>query len=353
MLAAESNDERKAAANGPGRDAAQAWKLIAGPVEPFLQAASQRLIAQVQAFDQEIANYAAYALTGQGKQIRPVLVALSGGASGQLNDKHITAAVIIEMVHLATLVHDDVIDEAGIRRNRPTLAAQWGNEISVLLGDCLFAHALILAASFPTTEVCRAVSAATNTVCAGEIIQTKRRRNFQFTQAEYFKVLEMKTGELFGLSCDQGAFVSGSTPEVRADLRRYGLALGTAYQIYDDCIDLFGSETTEGKSLGTDLAKGKLTLPMLLLLERATDAEKAQVQEMILNWQPAHFEPVIALLRRYETLNASRETITLFLRQARKCLENLPETESRAALLNVTHFLAQQTGALGVSSSQG
>ena len=151
------------------------WKQIVSSAEPFLQNVARSLADQIQAFDPEIAVYAKYALTGQGKQLRPALVALSAGATGEINDSHVLAAVIIEMVHLATLVHDDVMDEAGIRRGKPTLAANWGNEISVLVGDCLFAHALKVAASFPTPDICRAVAAATNTVCSGEILQTQRR----------------------------------------------------------------------------------------------------------------------------------------------------------------------------------
>src|SRR5262249_32001840 len=159
------------------------------------------------------------------------LVALSAAATGKLTDQHVTVAVIVEMVHLATLVHDDVMDEAETRRRRPTLAATWGNEISVLLGDCLFAHSLRLAASFPTPDICRAVASATNTVCTGEILQTHRRLNFQFTREEYFKVLSMKTAELFALSCELGARLSGASDAVQAALRDYGMALGTAYQI--------------------------------------------------------------------------------------------------------------------------
>src|SRR5205807_1996480 len=191
-------------------DPACSWKQIIEPIEPFLEAVNQRLAEQVAAFDQEISPYADYALNGQGKHLRPALVALVAKALGQPNDSHVTAAVIIEMVHLATLVHDDVMDEAEIRRGRPTLAAHWGNEISVLLGDCLFAHALKLAASFPTPEICRAVAAATNTVCSGEILQTQRQKNFELSRSEYFKVLSMKTGELFALSCDLGAYLSGA-----------------------------------------------------------------------------------------------------------------------------------------------
>src|SRR5438445_12755072 len=251
MFAADSKAVSAARPERLHAEPADAWKRIIDPVEPFLEAVGNRLSKQIAAFDPEIVPYAEYALNGQGKHLRPALVALTGSAVGKVSDAHVTVAVIIEMVHLATLVHDDVMDEAEIRRGRLTLAAKWGNEIAVLFGDCLFAQALKLAASFPTPEVCRAVAMATNTVCSGEILQNQHRRDFQFTREKYFKVLEMKTAELFALSCELSGFLSGTTPEQRLGLRQFGLAFGTAYQVYDDCLDLFGSEALAGKSLGT------------------------------------------------------------------------------------------------------
>jgi octaprenyl-diphosphate synthase len=324
------------------------WKQIVEPVEPFLKAVANQLAEQVRTFDPEIASYAQYALTNQGKQLRPALVALSAGTVGRPNDSLVTVAVIIEMVHLATLVHDDVMDEAVLRRQQPTVAANWGNQISVLLGDCLFAHALKLAAGFPTPEICRAVSAATKTVCSGEILQTHRQRQFQFSREEYFKVLEMKTAELFALSCDLGAWLCGATAAERGALRQFGLALGTAYQVYDDCLDLYGSEASVGKSLGTDLATGKLTLPVLVALGRAGAADLAKLENLIKQWDDGHFARVIELLEKYDALDESRAAIHQFLEAARLALAPLPKTESRLALSALTGFLAEQTVALGV-----
>jgi octaprenyl-diphosphate synthase len=325
-----------------------AWREIVEPAQPFLAAVAVRLGEQVQAFDPEISAYAQYALTNQGKQMRPALVALSAGATGKLNDAHITVAVIIEMVHLATLVHDDVMDEAEIRRRRPTLAANWGNGISVLVGDCLFAHALKLASGFPTPDICRAVASATNTVCSGEILQTHRRLNFQFTRAEYFKILGMKTAELFALSCELGARISGASEREQSAMREFGMALGTAYQIYDDCVDLFGSEASAGKSLGTDLASGKLTLPVLVVLERATAADQTRLKEFIQQWRPHYHSRIMELLAQYEALPESRTTIHQYIQVARAALDRLPASTSRTALAGLTEFLAQQTDALGV-----
>jgi octaprenyl-diphosphate synthase len=327
-----------------------AWKQIVVPVEPFLQAVADRLAEQIHAFDSDIAPYAEYALSGQGKQLRPALVALSASATGKIHDDHILAAVIVEMVHLATLVHDDVVDEADLRRGRPTLASNWGNEVSVLLGDCLFAHALNLAASFPTPEICRAVAAATNRVCAGEILQTHRRRNLQFSRHEYFKALEMKTGELFALSCELGGFLNGATSTEHSALRRFGLALGTAYQIYDDCLDLFGSETVAGKSLGTDLANGKLTLPVLVVLEQAGGAERAKIEHAIQRWEPRHFAQVRPLLAVHGALAKSRGVIRQYLHGAQQSLPDLTASEGRAGLYGLTEYLAQQMDALGDST---
>jgi octaprenyl-diphosphate synthase len=331
----------------PNAETGLIWKRIVEPVEPFLDTVATRLAEQVDAFEPGLRPYADYALNGQGKQLRPALVALTANAFGKPTTAHVTVAVIIEMVHLATLVHDDVMDEGEIRRGRLTLAANWGNEIAVLFGDCLFAQALTLAASFPTPEICRAVAMATNTVCAGEILQTQHRRNFPVSQNEYFKVLEMKTAELFALSCDLSALCSGASAAQRATVRQFGMAFGTAYQLYDDCLDLFGLESKVGKSLGTDLAKGKLTLPVLLLWERAEPADRARLERIVQEWPAGGLDRVTELLHRYETLPPSLEAVQAQLEKARQFLRTLPESAGRAGLLGATEYLAGQADALG------
>jgi octaprenyl-diphosphate synthase len=323
------------------------WKQIVRPLEPFLHAVSARMSEQITAFEPDLAAYATYALTAQGKQLRPALVGLAANATGKIQDSHITVAVIIEMVHLATLVHDDVMDEARIRRGRLTLAANWGNELSVLLGDCLFAHALKLAASFPTTEVCRAVASATNTVCAGEILQTQRRGQLDGTRAEYLKVLAMKTGELFALACDMGAYLSGAPVREREALRHYGMALGTAYQVYDDCLDVFGSEGSAGKSLGTDLAKGKVTLPVIALLERDDRALRTKLGTLIGEYQPENFSAIVALLRRHGAFDESLQVVQEHLEVAKKSMSDLRTSEARGGMIGLCEALGRQTESLG------
>jgi octaprenyl-diphosphate synthase len=346
MLAAESS--RAAVPTRSLTARVSRWKQIAESVEPFLQSVARQLEAQTEEFEPQIAAYARYALTAQGKQLRPMLVSLSGEAAGSLNDSHLTVAVIVEMIHLATLVHDDVIDDAQLRRGRLTLAANWGNEISVLLGDCLFAHALQLAASFPTPAICRAVSAATNTVCAGEILQSRSRGNFDVTREHYFKLLAMKTGELFALSCDLGGFLSDSTSTGRGWLREYGLNLGTAYQIYDDCLDVLGSEAAAGKTLGADLANGKMTLPVLVVRERATPEDLQRLRHWLANWQSSFLAGVIELMAKYDAFNECRGCVQQYLDAGRQALMRLPASTGRSSLAALTEFLAEQTDALGV-----
>jgi octaprenyl-diphosphate synthase len=348
MLAAESKVARPDSSGPRGENPNCSWKHIVEQVEPFLQAVNDCLMQQAREFDPQVVPYAQHALNGSGKHMRPTLVAFAADSIGKISDAHVTAAVIIEMVHLATLVHDDVMDEAEIRRGKLTLAANWGNEIAVLFGDCLFAQALKLAASFPTPEVCRAVAMATNTVCTGEILQTQNRRNFELSRKEYFRVIEMKTAELFTLSCDLAAFLGNAKPEQRAALREFGAAFGTAYQVYDDCVDLFGSETAAAKSLGTDLAKGKLTWPVLLAWERANGGDRVHLESLIQEWQPKNLGGVNELLVKYETFGPSLDIIAKYLEQARGALRGLPESDGRAGLFKLADFLAQQTGALAV-----
>ncbi len=334
--------------SAPVLNSANAWRKIVEPIEPFLGRVADRLSEQVATFEPEIAPFAQYALTNQGKQLRPALVALSAGPAAQTRTEAVVnVAVIIEMIHLATLVHDDVMDDAAMRRRRPTLARNWGNQISVLLGDCLFAHALKLAAGFPTTEVCQAVASATKTVCSGEILQTHRTRQKEMSRDEYYRILRMKTGELFAVSCDLGGWLAGTQAEEREALRSFGLNLGTAYQIYDDCLDIFGSESTTGKSLGTDLVNGKLTLPVLIALEKGQGRKATRLRALLSSWTGEKADELLRLLAEEDALGESRMVIQGFLSSANNALDAMPRAHERPLLKSLCAFLAQQSLSLG------
>jgi octaprenyl-diphosphate synthase len=224
------------------------------------------LESEVGQFEPEVQEMARYTFAHSGKRLRPILVFFSGWGGKGDSAEVVKAAAIVEMVHLATLVHDDILDSATLRHGAPTLVAKYGAHQAVLLGDALFSEALRLAAQFPTTEICRIVATATRRVCEGEIGQTFARGNDRLTRAAYYRVIELKTAELFRASCRLGDAADD-----------YGMHLGTAYQIFDDVADILGDEKSIGKTLGTDLASGKFTLPLLLLLEKSPEAERAKI----------------------------------------------------------------------------
>jgi octaprenyl-diphosphate synthase len=247
-------------------------------VAPHLAALDRFMRLQAEQFEPEIRDMAAYCLDISGKRLRPTLVFISGWRGEEAVDEALVrAAGVVEMVHLATLVHDDIMDRAELRRNRSTAARKFGPDAAVLLGDALFSQALHIASQFPTTEVCRLVSASTRRVCSGEIMQTLRRRDINISLADYRRMIDLKTAELFRVSCYLGAMLSEQGGGFADAADRFGHHLGIAYQIYDDLADFLGEEQKIGKTLGTDLATGKLTLPLMLLLERVPAEERAAI----------------------------------------------------------------------------
>lgn len=251
-------------------------------IAPHLAALDRFMKDQAMQFEPEIREMAGYCLEASGKRLRPTLVFFSGwNGDGMVDDSLVRAAAVVEMVHLATLVHDDIMDRADLRRNRQTASRKYGPDAAVLLGDALFSQALHIASQFPTAEVCRLVSASTRRVCSGEIMQTLRRRDTNVSLADYRRMIDLKTAELFRTSCYLGASLSAQGPGFAEAADRFGHHLGIAYQIYDDLVDFMGEEQQIGKTLGTDLATGKLTLPLMILLERIPETERTALIEAL------------------------------------------------------------------------
>jgi octaprenyl-diphosphate synthase len=247
-------------------------------VAPHMAALDAFMRRQVGQFEPEIQNMAAYCLDTTGKRLRPAMVFIAGWqGEGVVSDELVRAAGVVEMVHLATLVHDDIMDRAEIRRGRRTAAREFGPDAAVLLGDALFSQALHVASQFSTTEVCRLVSESTRKVCSGEITQTLRRRDLNVSLEEYRRIIDLKTAELFRVSCYLGASLAGYEATFTHAADRFGRHLGIAYQIYDDLVDFLGEEAKIGKTLGTDLETGKLTLPLMILLEKVPADERAAI----------------------------------------------------------------------------
>ena len=308
-------------------------------VKDKLSQVAEQIAAQAQAFDPAVEGYISYVCETSGKRIRPALAILAGGATGGTTDDHLKLSTILELIHLATLVHDDIMDGADTRRGEPTASAKWGNSLSVLLGDCLFAHALTLSTEFGDSEVSRKIARAAADVCTGEIIQTQRRFDLNLKVSEYYKIIEMKTAALFAIATELGARLNGTSEETQANLYDFGLKLGTAYQIYDDCLDLVGDEEVVGKTLGTDLKKGKLTLPLLNLIREATETQKAKLNKLLLQDEPLETS-VLAGIADYEgALESALDEARELLAGARASLVGLEESDYRQALVQVTNYV--------------
>ena len=308
-------------------------------VRPDLEKVEVSIRAQVRDFDSAVEPYISYICNTSGKRIRPALAILIGGAVGEVSEDHRKIGVILELIHMASLVHDDIIDGASARRSMPTANAKWGNALAVLLGDALFSHALTLATDFNSIAICRKVGQAARQVCQGEIIQTQRRFDMTLSKEDYFQVIEMKTGALFASATGLSAAVSGMSAEDEATLADYGMKLGTAYQIYDDCLALVGSEEEVGKTLRTDLAKGKLTLPILNLLEASSEEQRIKINEHILSQQELDLPELTGAAEYEAALKGAVDTAIDLLNSCRKDLDILSDSDYKDALLQITYFL--------------
>ncbi len=221
----------------------------------------------------------------RGKMLRPTLVLVSAMACAEgceaVTDAHQVVAVVVEMVHMATLVHDDILDEAAVRRSGATVNGLRGNETAVMLGDYLISHAYHLCSGLDRQDVARLIADTTNTVCEGELLQLANRENLALDQETYFEVIRRKTGSLCGVCCRLGAMLHGRDPAVEEAMHAYGEKLGMAFQIVDDLLDLLGEERTVGKTLGRDVQKGKLTLPLIHFMEEAPPKDRADMARML------------------------------------------------------------------------
>ncbi len=316
-------------------------------LSPYMAELDRFLRGQLVAFEPEIRAMADYCIDTSGKRIRPALVFLSGWRGpATVTPDLVRVAAVVELVHLATLVHDDIMDEADVRRSRRTASREYGPTAAVLLGDALFAHAVYLATQFPTTEICAAVSDSMRKVCAGEIVQTLRRRSTNITRADYQRIVDLKTAELFRVSCFLGARLAGSEPGYVDAASRFGRHLGIAYQIYDDLVDFFGDESRIGKTLGTDLASGKLTLPLLVLLERLPATERAALVSELAGEHPPQLALRLRQMREFGIFGLVAEAVDAEITAATAALQEWPGYDSTPLLLGLCDVLKAQVASL-------
>lgn len=276
-----------------------------------------------------------------GKRLRPALVLLMAKAVGEVSAAHLTLAAVVEMIHTATLVHDDVLDEAHLRRHLATVNARWDDEASILLGDFLFSHAFYLTATVDAAA-CRAIGRATNIVCEGELRQKGSRGNFNLTEDDYLSIIQAKTAELTACSCWLGARYAGAEETLVSAAVQFGNDLGIAFQIADDLLDVEGEENSTGKSLGTDLEQQKPTLPLIHTLQTAPPAER-QALEGILSAEHPSASQLRPYFQKYEAAEYTRERAQFYASRAAEALSLFPNSPSRDVLLAMTEFVVSRT----------
>lgn len=302
-----------------------------------LQKVRTEIANQAEAFEPYVREYMVKVCKGQGKMIRPGLVLLTAAATGGIKEEHITFAALLEMIHMASLVHDDVLDKADTRRDLPTPNALWGNELAVLLGDTLLAQAIVMGTEIGGSKFCRKMAVAMRDLCQGEVEQSTRLWDLEMSRAEYYEIIRKKTATLFSVAMSGAGYLQGLDDEMVEHLNRMGTLLGIAYQIYDDCLDLTGADDEAGKTLGTDAEKGKLTLPMFFLLESSSEDVAAYMHDAIEHHETIDYARLKGTAAFAEAIKLSVDEGLARMEEAREVLWMLPESPAREALAEMTY----------------
>jgi octaprenyl-diphosphate synthase len=299
---------------------------------------NQLIVEQLHSNVPMVENVGHYIVDAGGKRLRPLLVLLSGATLGRCSDAHITFAAIIEFIHTATLLHDDVVDISSLRRGRPTANAEFGNAPSVLVGDFLYTRAFQLMVRLGDMDVLRTMAETTNTIAEGEVLQLTRAGDAGITEAQYREVITRKTAILFAAACQGAATLSGADAQTRQVLHEFGLNLGIAFQMIDDILDYDGNVHTMGKNVGDDLTEGKVTLPLIHALGEASAAEQDMIRHAITTKSAADIEQITAAVKRCGSLVYTRERARQHYALALAGLAQLPATEARNALERMTEL---------------
>jgi len=317
-------------------------RLIA-PVAEGMSRMREVLARQVAERSEAVADMTGHVGRFRGKQLRGALVLLAGDATGNATDEHPAIAAIVEMIHLATLVHDDVLDGADVRRRVATVHQRWDNQVAVLLGDFLYARAFALSTDLSSRLASRALAEATRRICVGEIEQSTLRYDFDLTDARCESIAGAKTATLYAAACELGARYPSGREDVGQELWQYGSEIGLAFQIVDDCLDVVGEESVVGKSVGNDVEDGKVTLPVLHAYRASNAATQARIREIYT--QPGLTRRV-ELLRSACDLRGGVESAmaraTELSAQARSRVAALPESEARSALEDLSEYVLER-----------
>ncbi len=303
------------------------------PVAEPMASVETRLRRELQSRYESITPLLQHGTQLGGKRLRPALVLLSGAAVGPIGDDHVVLGTVVEMVHTATLVHDDVLDGATTRRHHPTVNAAWSEDVSILLGDYLFAQSFRLAATLDSTEACRWIGEAARRVCEGELRQLLHRDVIGLDEATYFEMIRGKTAELCQVACRLGARHSGGDDATLAAVATYGDALGIAFQIADDLLDLWGDRGSVGKTLGTDLQQGKMTLPIIRLLETSDAAGRREIARIMAGPPEQRWTRLRSRFAESDAADYTRRVAVGYRDKALAAVGGLPDTPARNSLI--------------------
>ena len=314
---------------------------LTAPIQKELNRVEQTIAQTLKTdnfFIQQMVDYLAHST---GKRIRPALAILSAKYCGNLPAETITLGAALEMIHVATLIHDDIIDNSAVRRKQKTLNFKWGNEISVLMGDYVFASSFYLMAKSLPKDVISTLSDTTNTICRGEISETFNRFNVGLTEEQYLEVIREKTASLFAASCQTGAMLAGGDGPTVDRLYRFGLGIGMAFQVIDDTLDFVGKQSRVGKPVMSDLREGKLTLPVIHCMNRGTSLEKKKLKAAILRKvkTASDLKFLNALLTKYEAIDYSVQKARFFVEEAKGALNQLNGNRDKDDLQQFADFL--------------
>ncbi len=314
---------------------------LTAPIQKDLNRVEQMIAETLRSENLFIQQMVDYLADSSGKRIRPALAILSAKYCGEVTEETIGLGAALEMIHVATLIHDDIIDNSEVRRKQKTLNFKWGNEVSVLMGDYMFASSFYLMAKKLPKNVLGTLADTTNIICRGEISETFHRFNAGLTESQYFKVIEEKTASLFAASCQTGAMLAEGDETVIENLYRFGLGIGMAFQVIDDTLDFVGKESKVGKPVMSDFQEGKLTLPVIYCLDSATKAEKEKLVEIVLSKvkEEPDFEFLNSLIEKYKAIDFSVQKARFFVEKAKRAIAPLNGNNSISELLQFADFL--------------
>jgi octaprenyl-diphosphate synthase len=282
-----------------------------------------------------------YVISSGGKRIRPMLLILSAYLSGYRGNRHVPIASVIEFIHTATLLHDDVVDNANLRRGLASANSLWGNQASVLVGDFLYCKSFALMVADGDLKILKLLANATTVLAEGEVLQLIYTRNPAITEKQYIDVVRCKTAILLSAACQAGAIMGGISPEHEIALRDFGMELGIAFQMVDDSLDYSASEEQFGKSIGHDLEEGKITLPLIHALRQCTDIEKAQIAEVVKKEliTKDDFSMIFGLVGKYGGIEYTLEMAKNYIARSKKCLDVFEDSPEKAALLKLADYI--------------